>query len=356
MAAPTPNAGVVLPDIQNPNESVDQRPSPTASDNPAFDSFYIECCAREKLIQTPKKFPFWTNIRSAHLLSGGCEIWYGESAYYVKLIGPPGTLAGDILWLKSDLPRYDCNLEIIENEIREIERKFMVIEETSKVKNSLEELSQLPVIVFDPEKHCLRRKNKRETRANMGIRGYRGDIQLLGRTEEGKLVFPKFKKPPPDSKPVARKPGWIQDVKRRMLSDINNILKLHSHGIVHRDLTSLTTQEPDPLVICDVRCLRGSGSVPSLSVSHSRPYEIVDGDLTNFSFANDVFALGAFLWQSCYHNLPHDSDILLNNPPPPPFHDIFLACTQKKPEDRPTLMELRAMYEAIVQPAVLPLI
>ena len=48
------------------------------------------------------------------MIPGGGEIWYGDPPpYYVKLIGPPGTLAGDILRLESDLPRYDCDLEII---------------------------------------------------------------------------------------------------------------------------------------------------------------------------------------------------------------------------------------------------
>ena len=43
--------------------------------------------------------------------------------YYVKLVGIPGTLAGDILRLKSDLPRYNCHLEIIGNDVRKVERE-----------------------------------------------------------------------------------------------------------------------------------------------------------------------------------------------------------------------------------------
>ena len=41
------------------------------------------------------------------MLPGGGEIWYGtrNPLYYVKLIGAPGTLAGDILRWKSDLPQ-----------------------------------------------------------------------------------------------------------------------------------------------------------------------------------------------------------------------------------------------------------
>ena len=78
---------------------------------------------RKEMIQERTKFPFWCTLKkidSAMLPDGG-KIWYWNSPYYVKLIGAPGTLAGDILrveaTLKSDLPRYDCDLEIVEDDI-----------------------------------------------------------------------------------------------------------------------------------------------------------------------------------------------------------------------------------------------
>lgn len=51
--------------------------------------------------------------------------------------------------------------------------------------------------------------------------------------------------------------------------------------------------------------------------------------------------------QRCFYNNPHSRDVMLDNPPPPPFCDIFVACTQERPEECLTLMQLRFMYEVI---------
>ena len=58
---------------------------------------------REEMVQKRMKFPVWSKIKDSAMIPGGGEIWYGDPPYYVKLIGPPGTLAGDILRLESDL-------------------------------------------------------------------------------------------------------------------------------------------------------------------------------------------------------------------------------------------------------------
>ena len=73
-----------------------------------------------------------TISRCSAMISGGGEIWYGDPPYYVKLIGPPGTLAGDILRLERDLPRYDCDLEIIGDDIHETERKLLLMVDDSE--------------------------------------------------------------------------------------------------------------------------------------------------------------------------------------------------------------------------------
>jgi serine/threonine protein kinase len=127
-----------------------------------------------------------------------------------------------------------------------------------------------------------------------------------------------------------------------MLDIIDGVAYLHSLGIVHRDLTWRNILESDPLVICDLQCHNATG--------HCRAFELDNCDYSKFSFASDVFAFGALLWECSFYNNPHSRDVLLDNPPPP-FRDIFVACTQEKPEDRPTLAQLRAMYEAIGLPS-----
>lgn len=164
-------------------------------------------------------------------------------------------------------------------------------------------------------------------------------VQLLGRSEEGALVFPKFKRSFVETLTSNKDKGRIENIRRWMLDIIDGVAYLHSLRIIHRDLTWRNILESEPLVICDLQCLNVTG--------HCRAFEIDDQDYSKFSFASDVFALGTLLWECCFYNNPKSRHVLLDNPPPPPFRDIFLACTQEKPEDRPTLTQLRAMYEGL---------
>jgi serine/threonine protein kinase len=249
----------------------------------------------------------------------------------VKLVGASGTLAGDILWLKSDLSRYHCDLEIIGNDVREAERKAIECEEADPdIEDCSEEVAELPLIALGPEKHFKKATTyKQEIRYLLQCQGFPLVVHLLGRTEEGAIVFPKFKRSFMQTLVSNNDQGRIQNIRRWMLEVIDGIAYLHSLGIIHRDLTMRN--------FLDLQCLH----------STYRPFEIDHGDYTKSSFASDFFALGALLWESCFYNAPYSRHVLLDNPLPPPFHDIFVACTREKPEDRPTLTQLRAMYEAI---------
>ena len=128
------------------------------------------------------------------MISGGGEIWYGDPPYYVKLIGPPGTLAGDILRLESDLPRYDCDLEIIGDDIHETERKLLLmaedVDDDPDLEDCSEEISKLPLVAFDAEKHFAKRPTyKQEIRHLLRCRGSSRIVQLLGRSEDGNACF-----------------------------------------------------------------------------------------------------------------------------------------------------------------------
>ena len=291
-------------------------------------------------------FPYIRSLKGVTPIPGGDEIWYNSRdddnvLYYVKLIGGPGTLAGDILRWKVDLPRYNCDLEIIGNDVREVERKLCEYDEVDPdLEDCTEEVAKLPLIAFDPEKHFKKSTTyKQEIHYLLQCRGSPHIVQLLGRTEEGALVFPKFKRSFVETLTSNKDQGRIENIRRWMLDIIDGVAYLHSLGIIHRDLTWRNILESEPLVICDLQCLNATG--------HSRAFEIDDQDYSKFSFASDVFALGTLLWECCFYNNPKSRHVLLDNPPPPPFRDIFLACTQEKPEDRPTLTQLRAMYEGL---------
>ncbi|KIM42947.1 hypothetical protein M413DRAFT_392235 [Hebeloma cylindrosporum] len=322
------------------SESMQATPAPTSE--PSWDdegfSEYIHR-VRVDIIRMRPKFNYLSSIKGSSLIPGGGEVWYGEPFYYVKLIGAPGTLAGDILRMKSDLPCVG-DLEIIGNDAREVERKPMPTFDF-ELEDCSEEVAKLPLIAFDPEKHHKKSPTyKQEIGYLLQCRGSPRIVQLLGRSEDGDLVFPKFERNFFVASLFNTDKGRIQNIRRWMLDIIEGVASLHSLGIIHRDLTTRNILESDPLVICDLQCLHGTG--------HCRAFEIDDGDYSKFSFASDVFSLGTVLWECCFYNNPPNRHVLLDNPPPPPFRDIFLACTQVNPEDRPTLAQLRAMYEALM--------
>ncbi|KAF8899924.1 hypothetical protein CPB84DRAFT_1747667 [Gymnopilus junonius] len=235
---------------------------------------------RAELIQQRDNFLFWDSVKNSAVLSGGGEIWYGEPSYYVKLIGGSGTLASDILLVKSDLPRYNCDLEILGNDVRETVQKAMAGEEgvDPDLEDCSEEVAKLPLVAFNAENHFIKRPTyKQEIRYLLQCQGSPFIVQLL-----------KFKQ------------SLIMAVLFNTANERIKNIKLWM-------------------------------------------LDIIDG----VAYLSYVFALGALFWECCFYNHPHNRHVLLDNPPPPPFRDIFVACTRERLEDRPTHLQLRAMYEAI---------
>jgi hypothetical protein len=109
---------------------------------------------REEMVQWRGKFPFWSTIKDSAILPGGVEIWYGDPPYYLKLIGAPGTLAGDILRLKSDLPRYHGDLEIIGDDFHDTERKPTGMKRLTPISRTARKLPNYPSSHSTPEAFC----------------------------------------------------------------------------------------------------------------------------------------------------------------------------------------------------------
>ncbi|KAF8186325.1 kinase-like domain-containing protein [Pholiota molesta] len=201
-----------------------------------------------------------------------------------------------------------------------------------------EEIAKLPLITVDAEKHFTKKPTyKQEIKYLLQCKGSPRVVELLGRSEDGLLVFPKFARSFAITVLLNQDQGRIQNIKRWMLDIIDGVAYLHSLGIVHRDLTIRNVLESAPLVICDLQC----------QYATYHPPELYPRDDTKFSPASDVFALGGLLWECCFYNNPPHQHLMLMTPPPPPFLDIFLACTRERAEERPSLAELRVMYEKV---------
>ena len=104
------------------------------------------------------------------------EVWYGEMLYYVKLVI---TSRSSLAW-NIDLPRYDCDVEIIGENVHETERKPVL--KLDPIEDCSEEVANLPVIAFDPEMHFAKAPTfKREIHNLLQCRGSPHIVQLLGR-------------------------------------------------------------------------------------------------------------------------------------------------------------------------------
>jgi hypothetical protein len=322
--------------VTNTQRWADQSEVPTW--NSAAFSAYVRR-TREQQPNQMKKYNFW-RVENLEIIPGGYEIWYGEALFYLKLVGPPGTLAGDILQMTVDIPRYDCDLEIIGNEVRGTEGKPLpdVIDYREDCSAAL---AKLPVIVPDLEKHVLEASIlEKEIRQLLQCKGNPHVVQLLGRTQAGELVFPKYKQTLFRAALGNQDKRRVRTIKRWMTGIIDGVAVLHKMGIVHGNLNvhKIYETESHALVI---------GGFGSPIVGHIHQAPELDDNREKITFASDIFALGVLLWHLCFYNNAVNRAVILATPTPPPFLDIFLACTREKPEARPTIKELRAMIDEV---------
>jgi hypothetical protein len=59
--------------------------------------------------------------------------------------------------MRKDLPRYDCDLEITNDEVNEVEKKPIDFEEVDPdLEDCREEMAELPLVTYDPDKHFVK--------------------------------------------------------------------------------------------------------------------------------------------------------------------------------------------------------
>ncbi|QRV98472.1 kinase domain protein [Ceratobasidium sp. AG-Ba] len=297
---------------------------------------------RDIPILSRDKYPFWHARCQWHIHSG--EFWYqfqGDQ-FYVHIFDEPGTLAHEILAGKSDLPEYGKNLFIRGNHIEVVheppQHPKTEPEEEDDSEDCSDELATLPVVEFDESLHFTKPPSyKSEIQNLLQFRGSSRIIQLLGRTTNNHLAFPRYKSDlfmAAIRLPIA---GRRATIKKWMLELIEAVIELHAAGLVHRDLVLRNVLLADPLVLCDLQC-RYSSYI-------CRAPEVRDWDTAQYSPASDIYALGYCLREMCYANTPYTR--FPDYPVPYPFDKIFEACIRDNAKDRPTMIELREMVENV---------
>jgi hypothetical protein len=129
--------------------------------------------------------------------------------------------------------------------------------------------------------------------------------------------------------------------KRWILQLLNALAYLHPLGIVYRDLRAdnlLFSDDEERLVVCDLESRWGEREAPEVAVQ---------GGLedSGWSPRSDIYDIGNCIKNMVYANGPITR--FIEWPVPPPLQAIIDACMRPKPEERPTLVELRIMVERI---------
>ncbi|KAI9698044.1 MAG: hypothetical protein M1836_004397 [Candelina mexicana] len=276
--------------------------------------------------------------------------WYEDGSPHgqrIRLADIPGTLSGDILRLRRDLPILDGNHEIIGNQIcrsEDVPKPQPTFEDTECSEDLATTLDSIPVVDINPDKHFVK-KGKYESEIRNLLKCQGGScpgvpisphiIQLLGRSSNGELVFEKFK-----SRYILAFIRTPDIYKSWVLQLISGLQTLHSLGIVHRDLridNLLFSSDCTKIIICDLEERWGNRLAPELSC---QPF--LD---TGWTEKSDIYDLGHVIKGMLYGNAPITN--LVEWPVPPPFSEIVEACTRELPSDRPNLAELWIMVDRI---------
>lgn len=179
----------------------------------------------------------------------------------MRIFDVPGTLSGDILRLRRNLPYMTGYFEIDGDKIRPLGHflEYPAVEEDDSEDVS-ELVSKIPLVDVDPAKHFVNRGKYRSKIENLtscqggSIPGHPLSshiAQLLGKSANGDLVFEKLS----PSAYILSRFSSLALYKRWILQLIDTLECLHSLGIVHRGLRIdelVFANNSKRLVVCDL--------------------------------------------------------------------------------------------------------
>ena len=111
---------------------------------------------------------------------------------YVRIHNVPDTLSGDSLCLRANIPSLSSHSAINGNIISEI--PMMTFDNDDYLKEDTHDIvAELPLVTFDEQIHFAKRSKFRSEVPNLKIAVELPHIvRILGRTEDGQIVFPKL--------------------------------------------------------------------------------------------------------------------------------------------------------------------
>lgn len=265
----------------------------------------------------------------------------------IRVFDVPGTLSGDILRLRQQLPIRPGHFEIDGDGIRELERCLphpdFVGDDSEDVS---ENVASLPLVQVDSACHFLKKPKYNSEIQNLrmcqngSVPGYSASqniIRLLGRSSNGELVFEKLR----PSQATLALYSSLAIYKTWILQLLDGLECLHSLGIIHKDLRAdnlLFSTDASRFIACDLESRWGERQAPEVSP---------DGGLedSGWTAQSDIYDVGNCIRNMVYGNNPITP--FIERPVPVPLQDIVDACQREKPQDRPSISELRFMVSNI---------
>lgn len=270
-----------------------------------------------------------------------------ELGQCVRIYNLPGTLSGDILRLRQQLPERRGHYEIEGNLIRPLAACLPHPDVADEEEEDVDDLLKtLPIVQPHPLRHFSKPTRYRSEIENL-IKCQSGSIpgtsispnviRLLGRSPDGKLVFDALHT---TNQTLSRIQSLRAD-RDWALQLLHGLECLHSLAIIHGGLCAenlLFTPDGSRLVICDLEGRRGERKTAGVST---------DGTLDELARTaqSDIYDVGNCIKAFVYGGDP--ATPFIERPMPGLWREIVQACQRENAQDRATIAELRAMVESI---------
>ncbi|KAF5368188.1 hypothetical protein D9757_011313 [Collybiopsis confluens] len=274
------------------------------------------------------------------------EAWETTNNTFVKIVDVPGTLSGQILRLRANIPQLKTHCEIKGGIISPLPFKAKPSPIMEDAEPIVRPIHQLPLVTFDEKLHFAKEcRAPNEVDNLLRAKGHPNVVELLGQTEDGKLVFPRYLLHPE----FEFFGGTIPDLKRVLLQLADAVIFLHSKGIVHRDLNlrNILFEPGRNVILCDLESQYGSAFCPE--IAHAVEQGCPNSDLP-YSEKSDVFCFGTTMAEFILsNNVRTPWQFTDNFRPPAPFDQIVQACIRREAAHRPTMQQVRDMLLSVME-------